>query len=382
MSSLLRVLVMDFIPGTPLSKLNEEMTKRGLSADSDEAKLLGRKLLVSLTEAYGRMIFGTGFIHGDPHPGNIFVLPGGRDVALIDCGQVKQITWSFRTRLAAVVLLVADFLAASDGPSLSPAREQLVPQLAAAVRAFGVTFVPGLGGTSTPPPESASPEEKRAHAAKRQQAEDECGAATALLLFGTPDVDLPGGYSHVELSAESPIKQVLSFPQELVMLGRATVLIKGIASRLKVPWSLAEKWAPACRAALGQTSSSSSSGAVSRSPKGREPRLPVWALGSGNSFATATESSTAALGAHTAGGAEAAAGFGDGSKVRSRDVRRALGSAGSVGAKWASGKAQRAAMRVYGVLPSAVQQPLKKRALRAAARKLERDEAKAAEKEV
>jgi predicted unusual protein kinase regulating ubiquinone biosynthesis (AarF/ABC1/UbiB family) len=72
------VLVMDFIPGTPLSRLNEEMAARGLSSNSAEAKLLGRKLLISLTEAYGRMIFGTGFIHGDPHPGNIFVMPGGQ----------------------------------------------------------------------------------------------------------------------------------------------------------------------------------------------------------------------------------------------------------------------------------------------------------------
>ena len=36
------------------------MESRGLSNDSSEAKLLGRKLLQSLTEAYGRMIFGTG----------------------------------------------------------------------------------------------------------------------------------------------------------------------------------------------------------------------------------------------------------------------------------------------------------------------------------
>ena len=42
---------------------------------------------------------------------------------------------------------------------------------------------------------------------------------------------MPGGYSHVELSASSPIKQVLSFPQELVMLGRATVLIKASIAR-------------------------------------------------------------------------------------------------------------------------------------------------------
>jgi hypothetical protein len=354
---------MDFIPGTPLSRLNEEMAARGLSSDSAEAKLLGRKLLISLTEAYGRMIFGTGFIHGDPHPGNIFVMPGGQ-VALIDCGQVKQITGAFRAKLAAVVLLVADFLGASSGPALSPLRQALVPQLAAAVKEFGVAFAPGLGGP--PPPASASAEEKRAYAAKRARAEDECGAATALLLFGTPNVDLPGGYSHVELSAESPIKQVLSFPQELVMLGRATVLIKGIASRLKIPWSLAEKWAPACRAALGQAATTQ--GAT-------RGRLPVWARGSGDSFATAgSPASTSASGASGSGAG--------GGEVRLRDVRRAWGSAGSVGLRWAGGKAQRAALRVYGALPLAVQEPLKQRALKAAAKKLERDEAEAAEKEV
>ena len=65
-----RVLVMDFIPGTPLSRLNEEIEARGLLRDGPEAKLLGRKLLRTLTEGYGRMIFGTGFIHGDPHPGS------------------------------------------------------------------------------------------------------------------------------------------------------------------------------------------------------------------------------------------------------------------------------------------------------------------------
>ena len=64
-----RVLVMDFIPGTPLSRLREEMEARGLKSDGPESQLLGQKMLRSLTEAYGRMIFGTGFIHGDPHPG-------------------------------------------------------------------------------------------------------------------------------------------------------------------------------------------------------------------------------------------------------------------------------------------------------------------------
>lgn len=103
-------------------------------------------------------------------------------------------------------------------------------------------------------------------------------AALALLLFGSTSTELPGGYSSKELSAESPLRAIKSFPEELVMLGRATVIIKvrdvvmwflaspqhgtnqypthpftmqqGIASRLGVPWNLADKFAHAAKTAL------------------------------------------------------------------------------------------------------------------------------------
>ena len=61
---------------------------------------------------------------------------------------------------------------------------------------------------------------------------------------------LPGGYDSNELSANSPVARVASFPQSLVFVGRSTVLIRGLANRLKVPWSLAREWAPAARLAL------------------------------------------------------------------------------------------------------------------------------------
>ena len=86
-----RVLVMDLIPGTPLNRLAGEMEKRGIKPGSPESKLAGKRILTQLTEAFGRMILGAGFIHGDPHPGNIFVMEGAR-VALIDCGQVHTPT--------------------------------------------------------------------------------------------------------------------------------------------------------------------------------------------------------------------------------------------------------------------------------------------------
>ena len=194
-----RVMVMEYIKGTPLSKLKEEMEKRGLDANSPESKLLGRRLLKALTEAYARMIFGSGFVHGDPHPGNIFIMEGGAP-ALIDCGQVKQLPTSFRKKLAESVVIVARYIQAFEKGDQAACRD-LVPELADAVRMFGVTVN----------------DEVRENG---RVAEDECLAAVALLLFGTPEVDLPGGYSHSELSKESPIKKIGSFPQELVMLGR------------------------------------------------------------------------------------------------------------------------------------------------------------------
>jgi hypothetical protein len=121
---------------------------------------------------------------------DIFIMPDG-DISLIDCGQVKQITETFRLKLAKVVLLVSKYLAAAGTASSDDLVcdevkcRSIVPELADDV-------VDG----------------------------DECAAAVALLLFGTPDVELPGGYSHMELSNLSPIKKVQQFPQELVMLGR------------------------------------------------------------------------------------------------------------------------------------------------------------------
>ena len=65
----------------------------------------------------------------------------------------------------------------------------------------------------------------------------------AIWLFDSTPV-LPGGYSTNELSEDAPVRKVASFPQELVFVGRSTVLIRGIAAALGVQWSLANEWAP------------------------------------------------------------------------------------------------------------------------------------------
>ena len=102
-----RVLVMDFVEGVPLNKLNKAMERKGIQPGSPESKLAGRRILDSLSLAFGRMIFGAGFIHGDPHPCNIFVGEGGK-VSLIDCGQFKALPRPQRVQLAELVLAVAE----------------------------------------------------------------------------------------------------------------------------------------------------------------------------------------------------------------------------------------------------------------------------------
>ena len=60
----------------------------------------------------------------------------------------------------------------------------------------------------------------------------------------------PGGYSKEEFSERSPLRQLSSFPMELVLLGRASVLVKGVAKRLQVDWSVAKKWKPLAEEAI------------------------------------------------------------------------------------------------------------------------------------
>lgn len=58
-----RVLVMDYLPGVPLSRAREEMIKNEIDPEGPEAKLFGRKLLRALTDVFGRCILETGFFH-------------------------------------------------------------------------------------------------------------------------------------------------------------------------------------------------------------------------------------------------------------------------------------------------------------------------------
>lgn len=83
-----------------------------------------------------------------------------------------------------------------------------------------------------------------------EDCKDEAAAAVAMWLFDGSVDDLPGGYDKGELSPNSPVKELKSFPQDLVLVGRSSILIKGLSNRLNIPWSLSQNWAPIARGVL------------------------------------------------------------------------------------------------------------------------------------
>eukprot|EP00930_Biecheleria_cincta_P002129 TRINITY_DN103173_c0_g1_i1.p1 TRINITY_DN103173_c0_g1~~TRINITY_DN103173_c0_g1_i1.p1 ORF type:complete len:474 (+),score=65.82 TRINITY_DN103173_c0_g1_i1:592-2013(+) len=205
-----RVLCMDFVPGVPLSQLRAELQRRKIDIQpgSLAERTFGRGLIKALSEAFAVMIFEEGFFHADPHPGNVFVLPDS-SVALIDFGQTKRIGYNFRRQLAELVLEMCK----NDQRSEDDLPYERFYTMA---QKMGVNFLPSAGR--------------------------ECAAALALWLIDTSREDLPGSYESSELSPNCPVRDVASFPREFVLVCRTTLLIRGLAMRLGIRWSLARAW--------------------------------------------------------------------------------------------------------------------------------------------
>lgn len=90
-----RVLVMEYCPGAKITDV-DWMKRNNLSS---------RKISNDLTKLYAQMIFLHGFVHCDPHPGNIFVRKdetkeNGYSIILLDHGLYKELPKSFRLSYA------------------------------------------------------------------------------------------------------------------------------------------------------------------------------------------------------------------------------------------------------------------------------------------
>jgi ubiquinone biosynthesis protein len=92
-----RVLTMDFIRGRKITKLSP----------LSRLEFDGAELAEELFQAYLRQILIEGFLHADPHPGNVF-FTDDRRIALIDLGMVAHVPERTREYLLQLLLAIGD----------------------------------------------------------------------------------------------------------------------------------------------------------------------------------------------------------------------------------------------------------------------------------
>lgn len=89
-----RVLVTDWVKGDKVDRLQDRFASGELDFTT---------MMKTLTEVYVRMLLVEGFMHADPHPGNILVDENGT-IVFLDWGMVVQLDASTRDRILRVAL--------------------------------------------------------------------------------------------------------------------------------------------------------------------------------------------------------------------------------------------------------------------------------------
>jgi len=92
-----RILTMEYIPG---KKITELSPLRLMEID-------GPGLASELFRAYLKQILLDGFVHADPHPGNVFLTEDDR-IALLDLGMVTRLLPGFRDNVLRLLLAISE----------------------------------------------------------------------------------------------------------------------------------------------------------------------------------------------------------------------------------------------------------------------------------
>lgn len=88
-----RVLVLEYVEGTRIDRLQDRLASGELSLDA---------LIATIVEMYIKMMLEDGFFHADPHPGNLLVDARGR-LVMLDFGMVLQVERETRARMVRTV---------------------------------------------------------------------------------------------------------------------------------------------------------------------------------------------------------------------------------------------------------------------------------------
>jgi ubiquinone biosynthesis protein len=92
-----RVLTMDYVEGRKVT----DVGRLGMT-DVD-----GRPIVEQLFDAYLRSILSEGFLHADPHPGNLLLTPDGR-LAVLDLGMVTTVPPRIQEKVLRLLVAIGD----------------------------------------------------------------------------------------------------------------------------------------------------------------------------------------------------------------------------------------------------------------------------------
>src|SRR5262249_31202065 len=104
------VLVMEWIDGIKITEV-ERLRRAGNDV---------QRLADLMLDCYARQMLVDGYFQADPHPGNLFALPGDR-LAIVDFGLTKRLTPAFRRSLAKLLLAMTT----ADLPLMIEAFDEL-----------------------------------------------------------------------------------------------------------------------------------------------------------------------------------------------------------------------------------------------------------------
>lgn len=92
-----RVLTMDYVEGRKVT----DVGRLGLT------EIDGRPIVEQLFDAYLRSILSEGFLHADPHPGNLLLTPDGR-LAVLDLGMVTTVPPRIQEKALRLLVAIGD----------------------------------------------------------------------------------------------------------------------------------------------------------------------------------------------------------------------------------------------------------------------------------
>jgi aarF domain-containing kinase len=165
------------------------------------------KLVDDLIMIHGHEVLVDGYFQGDPHPGNIIIChsPRNNDVqlGLIDYGQVKEITRDERLLMCKLIIALAD----DDKDTIVHLMKE------AGYRSKGMN------------PEMIYKYAKVSY----DEDNDELTEGKHIQMFLE------------DLQALDPIDQI---PEQFIMVGRTSVMLRGVAHALRQSRSVAKAWKP------------------------------------------------------------------------------------------------------------------------------------------